>query len=155
MYGGTNTYLYVRAAPLSLIDPSGLCPDDDKDKCDKLLAEMLNMIEAQRANPTDPKGMAQRYKQLGRGSLPADTRTGYEEQFQNSQRSLRKKIQKYIDEGCGNPPPELLEWANKEVPKLPVQVPDSSPDVPSDNQSTTLGLGALLSILSRLARIPL
>jgi hypothetical protein len=152
MNGGINTYLYARATPLVLSDMLGLCPDDP-DKCQKLLDEIQNLIDRQRVKRTDPKGLAQRYKQLGRGSLPADVRKGYEESFINQQRELRKKIDDYINEGCGDPPSGVLEWANKEVPKLPVQVPDSSQDIPGDNQNNSLDFGTLLWLLLRFGRI--
>jgi hypothetical protein len=68
----------------------GLCPDDPN-KCQKLLDEMQNLIDAQRVKASDPKGLAQRYRRLGRGSLPADVRDGYIKQFKNRQKQLRGK----------------------------------------------------------------
>jgi hypothetical protein len=148
--GGINTYLYARATPLALSDMLGLCPDDP-DKCKKLLDEIQNLIDRQRVKPTDPKGLAQRYRQLGRGSLPADVRDGYEKAFIGQRNQLRNKIQDYIDEGCGDPPPGVLEWANKEIPKLPVQVPDTSDEVPGGDQNNAFEL--LLWFLLRSARV--
>jgi hypothetical protein len=149
--GGVNTYLYARATPLVLSDMLGLCLDDP-DKCQKLLDEIQKLIDAQRVNPTNPKGLAQRYRQLGRASLPADVREGYKEQFRNQQRQLRNKIDEYINSGCGDPPSGVLEWANKEVPTLPVQVPDDS-IAPNDNQNIATDLGVWLSLLLRFGRI--
>jgi RHS repeat-associated protein len=145
LWGGVNAYLYARAAPLALSDMLGLCPDEPN-KCEQLLAEMQKLIDAQRVKPGDPKGLAQRYRQLGRASLPADVRQGYIEQYQKRQRQLQKKEQEYMDEGCGDPPPWVLEWANKEYPTPPVQVPDSSPDGSGNNQNNAI-IAALLSLL--------
>jgi RHS repeat-associated protein len=151
--GGVNTYLYARATPLALSDMLGLCPDDP-DKCQKLLDEIQKLIDARRVKPTDPKGMAQRYAQLartGKAALPADVRAGYIEQFTNQRTQLRTKIEDYINNGCGDPPPGVLDWANKEVPTLPVQVPDSSEEEPGGDQSNSFEI--LLWFLLRSARI--
>ena len=97
------------------------------------------------------KGLAQRYNQLRRASYPVKVRDGYKEAFRNQQKQLRDKIDEYINEGCGDPPPGVLEWANKEIPTLPVQVPDSSEEVPGGNQNNEFSI--FLWYLLRYARI--
>jgi len=122
---------------------------------EKLLADILFRIDAVRGDRgSGYKGLAQRYHQLTKPFMTGRTREVHEDEFVKNQKNLRKRIQDYIDEGGGDPPPRVLEWANKEVPKLPVQVPDDSPEVPNDNQMVT-GLETLILYMLQNLRVPL
>jgi hypothetical protein len=129
---------------LALADALGLCPDDKKDECEKKLADMLNDIQAVRGDRASGfKGLAQRFRQLGR-QLPDKVRQGYIEQFKNRQKSLQEKIEDYINSGCGDPPPLVTEWANKEVPAPP---PPKADFIQSMSDITGLTGGALATYL--------
>jgi len=109
------------------------------DDCEKQLAAMLLAIEAVRIRPTEFKGLAQRFRQLG-NRLPPDVRRGYVEQIQNQQRNLQQKIEKYIESGCGDPPPLIYEWAFKEIPAAP-----KSPEAPPKQERRQLPDGPVLA----------
>ena len=130
--GGINLYAYSGAAPVWNIDTDGLCgtADPDNDKCKKMLADMLNDVNAVRgsnASASDPKGLAQRFRQLP--TMSQSARPGHIEQFQNRQANLRKKIQDFIDSGCGDPPAILSDWATKQIPTFSPD-PDSISPMP-------------------------
>lgn len=55
---------------------------------------------------------------MGR-QLPDDVRKGYEEQFRNRQKYLKRKSDDYKDSGCGNPPLVVPTWIEMEVPVPP------------------------------------
>lgn len=106
----------------------GPCPPDP---CGTLLQEMLDFI----AN------LQKRFLELkaNKGNLPMTKPSipdptyglrsieGERHQFNGRQQGLRNRMQKYEDNGCGDPPPEALEWATKPVPTAdPKPAPDGN-----------------------------
>jgi hypothetical protein len=142
--GGYSTYAYAFDSPLSLSDSLGLCPDQDK--CKKLLEDMDKLVNAVRVRPTDPKGLAQRFRQFLR--LPPEEIPGHTEQIINRQDQLQKKIQEYIDSGCGDPPAWATEFANKPIPEAPDQSQNNTVDPQTQQKivqdTTEVGAGALI-----------
>jgi hypothetical protein len=103
-------------------------------------------------NATDPKGLAQRFRQLGRGSLPPSVRAGYEEQVLNQQKQLQDLIQKYIDSGCGDPPSFAVDYANRPLPAAPSQNQSNFSIDPQTQQQLVQGT-ATVGILGILLRV--
>jgi len=144
--GSFSTYSYVGNNPISNIDPLGLC---DEDKCKQLLEEMDKLVNSVRPgdNPSAYKGLAQRFRQLLR--LPPGEFPGHAEQIEQRQAELQKKMQDYIDSGCGDPPSFATDFANKPIPNPPVPNPPLDPKTQQQLVQDTAAAG-ILGILLRL-----
>jgi hypothetical protein len=88
--------------------------------CQDLLNDMLDDINAVRGSKASgKKGLAQRFHQIASGSYANPNHIG---EFLNRQSNLRSKIDTYRSLGCGEPPPEVTEWADKPLASV---LPDS------------------------------
>ena len=147
---GPNLYAYVGANPLNEIDPSGLCADDKEEKCKKLLAQMENDVNAVRGSrASDPKGLAQRFNQLPK--MPQSQLPNHIGEFERRQKNLQTKIQNYIDEGCGDPPAYITDWANRKVPDSlkggsPMEQAPNFPAIPAPSPAQWTGITIIITI---------
>jgi RHS repeat-associated protein len=112
--GGINFYSYTGNSPIDFGDQSGLC----KSACEKLLEQMERLVNATRGNNSGGfKGLAQRFKQYlqnvpGEGYADA----GHVEQYENIQNGLKKLLEEFNKNNCGDPPPLVKEWSTKPLP---------------------------------------
>jgi RHS repeat-associated protein len=96
-------------------DPSD-DPEPNKDPCDELRNNLDQLVNAVRgSNATDQKGLAQLYNQLRH--MRGITLINHVSKFYQRRQELRKKINHFKDQNCGDPPTGVEEWANKEVPE--------------------------------------
>lgn len=74
---------------------------------------MMDLINRVRPSGTSlPKGMAQMFRQIPRMGMDA----GHITNFQGYQTNLQRKINEYRNGGCGEPPPDVLDWATRPAP---------------------------------------
>jgi RHS repeat-associated protein len=158
---GNNLYAYVFDNPANLIDPLGLC---SKKSCDELLNEMDNLVNSERtnANPSGFKGLAQRFRQMTRGYDDI----GHLQQIANRQSQLQKLIDEYKDSGCGDPPSNVEDYANRPIASpwprgsapnfSPLQMPTwnpgqvptwNPPNVPAPGTGVAVGAGGIVVII--------
>jgi RHS repeat-associated protein len=143
--GGNNLYAYVNGTPIGLTDVEGLCAADP-DKCKKLLDEMQNDVDAIRGSKaSDPKGLAQRFRQLP--NMPQSQLPNHIGEFERRRKNLQKKIQNYIDEGCGDPPAYIKGWADQKVPAS-LTGGNNSPITINPPSPTTVGIGTIIVIIT-------
>jgi hypothetical protein len=101
-------------------------------------------------NPSAYKGLAQRFRQHPR--LPPSEIPGHAIQIEQRQAELQKKIQDYIDSGCGDPPGYAKDYAFRAIPGLPNAAP-SNPTIDQQTQqelqkgAVTAGAGGLLLLI--------
>src|ERR1700688_76755 len=124
--GGADFYAYVFNNPAILTDPRGLCPSSPQ-SCEEQLASIVSDTNAMRSGGTSGfKGLAQRFTQILTGNY---ANPGHADQYLQRQRNLQKKIQDYIDSGCGDPPALVTQWATQ---------PLASPWAPPNLQNASI-----------------
>ncbi len=118
-----DPYLPNKRIPYKV--PLAVLPPGAPKSCSDQLADMYYFIDAVRSPGTSEfKGLAQRIKQFlvsRPGEAYADP--GHVTQYEITQNGLNKRINAYRNSGCGEPPPDIIQWATT---PLPNPLPDSS-----------------------------
>jgi Toxin with a conserved tryptophan and TIP tripeptide motif len=100
-------------------DCGGKCPPDqsrnarnkaNKMSCAEILKKMNELMDTEKVGRAGVKGLMQRFRDF----VGDDATHG--PAILDQQRALRTYRQAYIDKGCGDPPPNAAEWANKPLP---------------------------------------
>ena len=86
------------------------------DPCDGLGKEIDHLVNARRTNdPNAYKGLAQRIIQMTRMTRIDPEWEGHEEQIRSRRVELRKKLNDWNNNGCGDPPSGVIDALDRQV----------------------------------------
>jgi len=90
--GSYSTYAYANGNPVSIADPSGLCPE----QCKKLAKDISRLRDELKKRASDLRNDPLNLPAFG----PSMTVESHQIHFENVQKGLRKKLDAYRTEGC-------------------------------------------------------
>jgi RHS repeat-associated protein len=90
--GSYSSYAYANGNPVSIADPSGLCPE----QCKKLAKDISRLRDELKKRASDLRNDPLNLPAFG----PSMTVESHQIHFENVQKGLRKKLDAYRTEGC-------------------------------------------------------
>jgi RHS repeat-associated protein len=118
--GGVASYGYAAGNPTNLTDPSGLCPPSMCDDLLKKIVHLRNVLAAKFSEYLKPI-----YNLRLFGPMSRDSHIKAIEKYQEA---LRKRLDRYDDMNCPDPPPtDSWRWATQPPPKLSPSPPGLLP----------------------------
>ena len=120
------------------------CGPEQEDKCKKIAQKIDDYINRERPAPRDgTKGLKFRFPEQINGANGPGTPAWntHDTEIKNQQENLRKQLENYNKQGCGDPPPGAWSWVTRPAPK-PSEWKGPSPQ--QNNQQTNKSEDAAL-----------